>query len=55
MIPNKEVEHIYKTKVLSWFEERVSEMDRTALFTSVINGDTALFTKELQVILIGGG
>ncbi len=50
-IPNKEVEHIYKTKVLSWFEARVREMDRTALFTSVIKGDTALFTKELQAIL----
>lgn len=50
-IPNMEIKYIYKEKVLNWFDEKVKELDRSALFTAVINGDTATFTKELKAIL----
>ncbi|MDE6313797.1 MAG: ATP-binding protein [Lachnospiraceae bacterium] len=50
-IPNYEVKHIYKEKVLSWFEEKVKETDRSALFTAIVKEDTAGFSRELQGLL----
>ena len=50
-IPNLEVKHIYKQKVLSWFDDKIKETDRSALFTAIVTGDTEGFTKELQGLL----
>ena len=33
MIPNQEVKYIFRTKVLSWFQEKIVEKDLTALYT----------------------
>ena len=51
-IPNMEVKHIYKEKVLNWFQEKTKETDRTALFTAIVNGDTEGFTRELKGLLM---
>lgn len=50
-IPNLEVKHIYKQKVLSWFDEKIKETDRSDLFTAIVTGDTEVFTSELQGLL----
>ena len=50
-IPNWEVDYIFREKVLSWFEEKIKESDRSRLFTAIITGDTAQFTKELGELL----
>lgn len=50
-LPNTEIKYIFSEKVLGWFQDRVKELDRTSLFTSVISGDTVTFTKELKQIL----
>ena len=50
-IPNQEVKYIFREKVLSWFDEKIKEIDRSALFTSVVTGDAATFTRELKAIL----
>ena len=50
-IPNLEIKHIFKQKVLSWFEEKIKETDRSALFTAIVNSDTESFTKELSGLL----
>ena len=50
-IPNWEVDYIFREKVLSWFEEKVKETDRSALFSAIVAGDTAAFTRELKTLL----
>lgn len=51
-IPNMEVKHIYKEKVLNWFQEKTKATDRTALFTAIVNGNTESFTRELKELLM---
>ena len=50
-IPNWEVDYIFREKVLSWFEEKIKETDRSALFTAIVKGDTESFTRELGGLL----
>ena len=50
-IPNWEVDYIFREKVLSWFEEKIKETDRSALFSAIVAGDTTAFTKELKTLL----
>ena len=39
-IPNREVRYIYKTSVLHWFEEQTGKKDLSALYESILCGDT---------------
>ena len=50
-IPNWEVNYIFRDKVLRWFEEKVKETDRSLLFSSLVEGDTEVFTEELGKLL----
>ena len=50
-IPNWEVDYIFREKVLSWFDEKIKETDRSALFTAIVTGNTEVFTSELQGLL----
>ena len=50
-IPNWEVDYIFREKVLNWFDEKIKETDRSALFAAIVTGDTETFTRELQGLL----
>ncbi len=52
MIPNQEVKYIFRTKVLSWFQEKIVEKDLTALYTALLNQDAAALEKELNELLL---
>ena len=52
IIPNHEVEYIYREKVLSWFQERVRLADRTRLFDTMLHGDAEGFEQEINRILL---
>ena len=50
-IPNREVKYIFRTKVLSWFHDKVKSNDLSALYTAIFNKDVDTFQKELNKIL----
>ncbi len=52
MIPNQEVKYIFRTKVLSWFQEKIVEKDLTALYTALLNQDVVALEKELNELLL---
>lgn len=51
-IPNKEVKYIFRTKILSWFQEKIEEKDLSVLYTALINKDVKVFEDELNDILM---
>lgn len=51
-IPNKEVRYIFRTKILTWFEEKVKVKDRTALFGALINHDAQTLEEEIAQLLL---
>jgi hypothetical protein len=51
-LPNREVKYIFRTKILSWFQEKVKEKDLTRLYTALINKDVAVFEEELSEMLL---
>jgi hypothetical protein len=51
-IPNQEVKYIFRTKILSWFQEKVKEKDLTRLYTALINKDVPVFEEELSEMLL---
>jgi hypothetical protein len=51
-IPNHEVKYIFRTKILSWFQEKVKEKDLTRLYTALINKDVPVFEEELSEMLL---
>jgi hypothetical protein len=51
-IPNNEVKYIFRTKILSWFQEKVKEKDLTRLYTALINKDVPVFEEELSEMLL---
>ena len=51
-IPNKEVKYIFRTKVLSWFHEKIEERDLSVLYEALINKDVIVFEDELNEVLI---
>ena len=51
-IPNKEVKHIFKEKILKWFNENVKERDFSRLFHALINKNVEVFEEELSNILL---
>lgn len=50
-IPNWEVEYIYREKILSWFQRKVKETDRTELFNALVNFDAGTFESEIGKLL----
>jgi hypothetical protein len=51
-LPNREVKYIFRTKILSWFQEKVKEKDLTRLYTALINKDVPVFEEELSEMLL---
>lgn len=51
-IPNREVNYIFRTKILSWFHEKVEEKDLSALYTALVNKDVPSFEEELNEVLM---
>ena len=51
-IPNQEVKYIFRTKILSWFEEQVKQTDRTALFASLVNQEPEVLEEEIAELLL---
>ncbi len=52
MIPNKEVKYIFRTKILSWFQEKIEEKDLSLLYTALVNKNVAVFEEELNALLL---
>lgn len=50
-IPNREVKYIFRTKILSWFHDKVKSKDLSVLYTAIFNKDVDVFQKELNKIL----
>ena len=50
-IPNWEVEYIYREKILSWFQKKVKETDRTRLFNALVNFNAKTFETEMGKLL----
>jgi hypothetical protein len=51
-LPNREVKYIFRTKILSWFQEKIKEKDLTRLYTALINKDVPVFEEELNEMLL---
>lgn len=51
-IPNKEVKYIFRTKILTWFQEKVKQKDRLALFDALIRQDTETMESEIVDLLM---
>ena len=51
-IPNKEVNYIFRTKVLSWFREKTEERDLSVLYNALVNKDVSVLEEELNEILM---
>ncbi len=51
-IPNKEVKYIFRTKILTWFHEKIKQEDRTNLFQAVLDGDAATMEEEITKLLL---
>jgi len=39
-IPNKEIQTIYQTSIMQWFQEKVQANSRNDLFEAIINGNS---------------
>ncbi|MBQ6886208.1 MAG: AAA family ATPase [Lachnospiraceae bacterium] len=52
MIPNEEVKYIFRTKILSWFQEKIEERDLSLLYTALVNKDVLVFEEELNALLL---
>lgn len=50
-IPNEEVKYIFRTKILSWFQEKIKETDLSLLYTSLVHKNVAVFEEELNKLL----
>lgn len=50
-IPNTEIRQIYKTKILGWFQDKVSGRDLTGFYHSILEGDVEGFERNLTAIL----
>lgn len=51
-IPNAEVKYIFRTKILSWFGEKVHAKDRSALFQAVTCHDVEKMEEEIGELLL---
>lgn len=50
-IPNEEVKSIFKTAIMEWFNASVKNVDRTALFDALWNGDAGMAADLISDIL----
>lgn len=51
-IPNEEVRYIFRNKILTWFQEKIEERDRTRLFNAIINKAPKTVEEELEDMLL---
>ena len=51
-IPNEEVRYIFRTKILSWFDEKVKAKDRSKLFNALVNLDVPTMEEEIIDMLL---
>lgn len=47
IIPNKEIQTIYQTSIMQWFQEKVQANSRNDLFEAIINGNSQKFEEIL--------
>lgn len=51
-IPNYEVDHIFREKIMSWFQEKIRADDLTRLYTAFVNKNAEVVQEELNRILL---
>ena len=51
-IPNEEVKYIFRTKVLSWFDENIKTRDFTKMYNAIIESKPEIFEEELLDVLL---
>lgn len=51
-IPNYEVDHIFREKIMSWFQEKIQADDLTRLYTAFVYKDAEVVQEELNRILL---
>lgn len=51
-IPNREVRYIFRTKVLSWFDEQVKKRDQSRLFRAFLEQDAVTVREEIEDMLV---
>ena len=51
-IPNREVKYIFRTKILTWFQEKVKQRNRSSLFEALICQDTETMETEIVDMLM---
>ncbi len=50
-IPNEEIKYIFRTKILTWFDEKIRERDLTDLYAAILGLDAETFEEELSDLL----
>lgn len=50
-IPNKEIQYIYESQIIEWFDEKVKMTDLTRMHTAVLTGDAQVFQQALSEML----
>jgi len=53
MIPNREVRAIYKRTILTWFDHKVKNLERSKFIQSLEDGDCELFERFVSEQLLG--
>ncbi len=51
-VPNEEVKYIFRRKVLSWFDQKVKQKDRSRLFQAVVDCDASAVEEEIAEMLL---
>ncbi len=51
IIPNLEIQEIFKDTIIRWFDDSVAKWDCQALFQAVWSGDSVAITKEMTTLL----
>lgn len=52
MIPNREIRTIYKRTIMTWFDKKMQNMDRSELIRALEDGDCELFEKMVSEQLL---
>lgn len=50
-IPNREIKYIFRTKILTWFDEKIRERDLSELYTAFLSLDAEAFEEVLGELL----
>ena len=51
MIPNAEINEIFETTVIKWFDDSAKKWNRNALFDAVFSGDSEGINREMNALL----